>query len=286
MDTLSKLPPVLSHFQITPILAARKKGSLTAITSTDLGLTEVEVRLEPGGVILPDGARLTWDVLEEIAANPLGCYSIEEGAPQMVRGFSELSGLYYSLMPTPSAPTMLISGLPMHRIKDTDPYEDTLTKIRAVSPVRGRVLDTATGLGYTAIHAARTASQVVTIEIDPQAQEIARRNPWSQALFGDPKITRLIGDSYDEIESFPAESFACIIHDPPTLRLAGDLYSAEFYFRAFRVLKPDGRMFHYIGDPRSKSGASVTKGVVRRLKQAGFTRVLPRPEAFGVVAYK
>jgi len=45
-------------------------------------------------------------------------------------------------------------------------------------------------------------------------------------------------------------------------------------------------MFHYVGDPNSRTGASATKGVVRRLQEAGFTRVVPKPEAFGVTAYK
>jgi predicted methyltransferase len=30
----------------------------------------------------------------------------------------------------------------------------------------------------------------------------------------------------------------------------------------------------------------VTKGVARRLEEAGFFRIQRRPEAFGVVAYK
>jgi hypothetical protein len=52
------------------------------------------------------------------------------------------------------------------------------------------------------------------------------------------------------------------------------------------VLKPGGRLFHYIGSPESKSGGGVTRGVLRRLQQAGFRRVVRRAEAFGVVAYK
>ena len=38
------------------------------------------------------------------------------------------------------------------------------------------------------------------------------------------------------------------------------------------------------GSVISPSGARTTKGVVRRLKAAGFERVAPRPEAFGVSA--
>jgi predicted methyltransferase len=159
-------------------------------------------------------------------------------------------------------------------------------KIKAAAPVSGEVLDTATGLGYTAIEAARTAARVVTVELDPAAQEIARRNPWSRELFDNPRITRRIGDSFQEIATFPPDAFTVILHDPPTMSLGGDLYSGEFYRRAYRVLRRGGRMFHYIGDPNSRTGASTTKGVVRRLQEAGFSRVVPKPEAFGVTAYR
>ena len=45
-------------------------------------------------------------------------------------------------------------------------------------------------------------------------------------------------------------------------------------------------MFHYIGDPDSNLGSRVTKGVVRRLMESGFSKVVPKPAQFGVVAYK
>ena len=277
---------VLSHFQVKPILKARQDGGSAVVTSTDLGLTTTEVKLYPDCVSFTNKESLAWNSIEEIYANESACYRVENNTLQAIRGFSELSGLYYSLMPTDSAPTMLISGIPMHRIKGTNPYLDTLSKIKTIAPVRGRVLDTATGLGYTAIEAAKTAAHVVTIEIDPVAQEIARLNPWSQALFDNPKIMQIIGDSVEEVERFESESFSCIIHDPPTLSLAGELYSGAFYKQAFRVLKYNGRMFHYIGDPDSKIGARLTKGVVRRLQDSGFTRITHQPQAFGVVAYK
>jgi predicted methyltransferase len=64
------------------------------------------------------------------------------------------------------------------------------------------------------------------------------------------------------------------------------LYSAEFYRQLGRILKAKGKLFHYIGDPNSKSGRSVARGVIRRLQDAGFRYIKPRPQAFGVVAYK
>ncbi|RPJ27902.1 MAG: methyltransferase domain-containing protein [Chloroflexi bacterium] len=277
---------VLSHLQASQILAAHKNGQSVVKVSLDLNLTENEVRLQPEAVLFPTGESLDWASLAEISDNEIACYTVEDHAAKAIKGFSEFSGRVYGLMPTASAPTMLISGIPMHRIKDTNPHRDTLNKIKAIAPLRGDVLDTTTGLGYTAIEAAKTARRVVTIEIDPMAQEIARLNPWSQALFEDPKITQVIGDAFEEIEKFEAESFSAILHDPPMFSLAGDLYSRAFYQQAFRVLKHNGKMFHYIGDPESKSGARVTAGVIRRLQEAGFKRMRRAPRAFGVVAHK
>ena len=47
-------------------------------------------------------------------------------------------------------------------------------------------------------------------------------------------------------------------YDETAFSLAGDLYSLAFYQQAFRVLKHHGRIFHYIGDPESRS--SVARG--------------------------
>jgi len=176
--------------------------------------------------------------------------------------------------------------IPMHRIKGTDPLRDTQEKITAIKPVVGMVLDTATGLGYTAIRAAETAEHVVTIELDPVALEVAQHNPWSQGLFDNPKITQIIDDSFDRVAEMKSERFDRIIHDPPAFSLAGDLYSGAFYLQLYRVLRPGGRLFHYIGDPKSKSGRNITAGVVARLQAAGFKTVKRVPRAFGVVGYK
>jgi hypothetical protein len=41
-----------------------------------------------------------------------------------------------------------------------------------------------------------------------------------------------------------------------------------------------------VGDLKSRSGRNVVKGVARRLQEAGFSKVVRKPQAFGVVAYK
>ncbi len=277
---------VLSYVQAEPLLAAHAGGERSAAASPDLGLTSVTVNLEPEGVRFPASRLLTWADLETICGSERSCFLVQERELDKIQFFSELTNQLYSLMPTQRAPTMLISGIPMHRIKGTDPQADTLDKCKTIAPLTGSVLDTATGLGYTAIQAAKTAEHVTTIELDPAALEVARLNPWSQSLFGNPRITQRLGDSFELVPAFEDSAFTRIIHDPPMFKLAGDLYSGEFYRQLFRVLRPGGRLFHYIGDLDSKSGHVVTRGVVRRLQEAGFARVAPRPAAFGVVAHK
>jgi predicted methyltransferase len=278
--------PVLSHIQAAQLLDARGVGQPTATVSPDLGLTQVDASLEPDGVTLPGGAHLSWPDVEEIAAHENACFALREDGLQRVQAFSAVTNRFCSLMPTALAPTLLVAGFPMHRIKGTDPHRDTLSKIRALGPISGHVLDTTTGLGYTAIEASLRAGHVTTIELDPAVLEVARLNPWSQRLFDNPKITQLVGDAAELIEDMADGTFSRIIHDPPTLSLAGDLYSGAFYRQLFRVLARGGLLFHYMGDPNSTSGRRVAKGAVRRLREAGFERVLPYPEAFGVVAHK
>lgn len=275
---------VLSHYQAVLLLSAHTSQSPTTLVSLDLNRSQTRVELRQEGVAFPDSSVVSWNDLSQIAASKNGCFAIDNGRPHKIQSFSEATDRVFSLYPTTGAPTMLLSGLPMHRIKDTDPHRDTLAKIRAAAIHSGRVLDTATGLGYTAIEAARTAEHVVTIEIDSAAQEICHQNPWSQALFDNPKITQIIGDSYDEVEHFADREFARIVHDPPAFSIDGDLYSEDLYRQFARILKSGGRLFHYIGDPESKSGARITRGVIERLKRAGFHDVNGRPDAFGVTA--
>ena len=277
---------VLSHYQANIALEAKRSGLDEITMSLDLGLSSTHLLLSPSGILIGDNVVIKWEDLEIIAKSGSGCFTIEAGSPKVIQHFSELTDRVYTLYPTVGAPTMLISGIPMHRIKDTDPYQDTREKIRAIKPVVGQVLDTATGLGYTAIQAAKSAEHVTTIELDPAVLQICQSNPWSQEMFENSKITQRIGDSFEVVRSMESASFTRVIHDPPAFSLAGDLYSGEFYRELYRVMRNRGQLFHYIGDPESKSGRNITAGVVRRLEQAGFKQVKRAPRAFGVVAVK
>lgn len=254
--------------------------------SADLNRTTQACRLDREGLHLSNDLLLTWAQIEKISQSENNCFVLIDGEVEKVVAFSEVTNRYYSLYPTQSAPTMLVAGFPMHRIKNTNPHQDTLEKIKAVKPIVGNCLDTCTGLGYTAIQMGLSAEKVTTIELDPAAQEICRANPWSRNLFDNPKIDQLIGDCYDLIPTFGDGEFGRIIHDPPTFSLGGHLYSRDFYAELHRILSRGGKLFHYIGDPESRSGRSTTRGVIERLHAAGFKRVTRQPRAFGVLARK
>ncbi len=282
-------PIVLSYIQAEVMLNARQKGETALDVSPDLGISTVSVQLTAEGVLFAWGEQeelVNWRAIEKIRRAESSCFVVEQGEIYPIQVFSEATNRMCSLYPTKRTPTMLIAGFAMHRMVNIDPMQDTLKKVATIAPLTGRVLDTATGLGYTAIEAARTATQVITIELDPGAQEIARQNPWSRNLFTATNIQQVMGDAYEVVPTFAENSFDRILHDPPVFSLAGELYSGVFYRELFRILKRGGRLFHYIGDLNSKSSGTVTRGVLKRLQEAGFTRITKRPEAYGVVAYK
>ena len=186
---------VLSAMQAQPLLDARRNQLEVAATSLDLGITVVHLRLTDAGVLLPDGAILIWESVERIMgaqkdALIAPCFRLERGEPHRLRTFSETTQRPLSLMATRSAPTLLLAGFTMHRIKDTDPKRDTQAKLDSIAPVVGRVLDTTTGLGYTASAASSAADEVVTVERAPAVLGLARHNPWSRELFGKSNIVQ------------------------------------------------------------------------------------------------
>jgi predicted methyltransferase len=274
---------ILSHFQ-TQALVGKGVPPVMPL-STDLGLSSVKVERISSGWRIPNGEIISFAQIEIINDDKNSCFLFIDEQLHKVEAFSEITYRYYSLMPTEKAPTMLISGIPMHRIKNTTPDKDTTQKIRALGKPYGTILDTSTGLGYTAIQAAKTADKVITIEFDPTVIDICKVNPWSRPLFSNPKIYKVIGDSAVLAEVFQDGTFNAIIHDPPTFQIAGDLYAKSLYQTFYRILKEKGRMFHYIGNPDSRSGATVGRGVVTRLEAVGFS-VKPKGSAFGVLAKK
>jgi hypothetical protein len=194
---------------------------------------------------------------------------------------------YYKLLATTTWPTVEISGIRMHRVESADPQTDTRLKMKAARPY-GDVLDCCTGLGYTAIAAAKRPEvrRVLTVDRDKNVLLLAKQNPPSAELFSSPKIESVIADTAEYVKTLRDDLFDSIVHDPPRLAMAGELYGEAFYRELFRVLKPGGRLYHYTGAPGRAAGKDIPGGVMRRLQAAGFTRVQRVPWAQGVVAAK
>ncbi|MCO6040920.1 class I SAM-dependent methyltransferase [Thermococcus alcaliphilus] len=235
-------------------------------------------------VVFPDGSEVKKDILKRIAKDKNTVYFLSKG--QLYKAAIAADG-FYKLVPT-IPPTIEINGIRMHRTKDTNPLKDTRSKVEAVNPREGEfVLDTCMGLGYTAIESAKRGAYVITIEKDPNVIELARLNPWSREVFTSQNIQLIQGDAFEVIKRFNDKSFDAIIHDPPRFSLAGHLYSEEFYAELFRVLKPKGRLFHYVGNPGKKyRKKDLQRGVMERLRKVGFKGVKRVEEALGVVALK
>ena len=243
-----------------------------------------EVIHDGDSFIFPDGTRVEKAVIERIAKDDSSVYFVKNGG---VYKAAIAGGGFYKLVPT-IPPTIEINGIRMHRTKEVNPLQDTRNKVNAVKPREGEtVLDTCMGLGYTAIEAAKRGAYVITVEKDLNVLELARINPWSRELFTGGRVQVIQGDSFEVVKRFKPGSFDVVIHDPPRFSLAGQLYSEEFYRELFRVLKPGGRLFHYVGNPGKKyRKKDLQKGVMERLRRAGFVGVRRVEEALGVVARK
>lgn len=180
-----------------------------------------------------------------------------------------------------------INGIRMHQTKNKTPLQDAMDKIVLLGVRKNSfVLDVCTGLGYTAIQAAKQGARVTTIEKDENVLEIVKTNKDSRFLFDNPRIHIIVGDAFEKIKKLCSSSFDFIIHDPPRISFAGELYSLELYKELFRVLKNRGRLFHYTGTPGKARGKNIPKGVKNRLGEAGFKKILWNEDCIGFTAEK
>ncbi|AEH24766.1 class I SAM-dependent methyltransferase [Pyrococcus yayanosii] len=264
------------------ILQAR--GDVRINTDLQKSNRTVRVKVEGGRAVFPDGTSLELELLRKIAKDEKTVYFLKDGELFKAAIAREH---FYKLVPT-IPPTIEINGIRMHRTKDVNPLQDTRAKVNTVRPKEGEsVLDTCMGLGYTAIESAKRGAYVITVEKDKNVIELAKINPWSRELFTSQKIQVVHGDSFDVVKRFKEESFDVVIHDPPRFSLAGELYSLEFYEELFRIMKPGGRLFHYVGNPGKKyRRKDLQRGVMERLRKAGFVEIRRVEEALGVVAKK
>jgi len=180
-------------------------------TSLDLGRTWVYVYVEDSWLVLDEYRYDVGELLEVVGEGDV--YLLGGGRYGRLAYYRD--GLYYKLYaPKPyTAPTIEISGIKMHRVVDTTPWRDAYSKVSLLRLRRGeRVLDTCTGLGYTAIHSLLRGAEVVTVEVDRNVLDMAKYNPWSGELADIPII---LGDVAEVVGDLPSGYFDAVIHDPP-----------------------------------------------------------------------
>jgi predicted methyltransferase len=265
-------------------LEAIDKGLSCVQLSTDLNISQRNFSLSDQSLILDEENRLSINELKKIVKKTQRIYLCRDGDMEPLE---DRSCGYYKLVPTAGAPLLEISGVKMHISKGTDPFTSASEMAQQAVRKGDKVLDCCSGLGYAAIAAHRLgASEVLSIELSREVMGLRAQNPWSYDL-GKKGIVQCQGSSFELISTMPAISFDSVIHDPPRFSLAGELYSEEFYRHIFRVLRRDGRLFHYTGNPNVvKKGSSFVDGVIRRLKAVGFRNVEKVEHLMGVRAQK
>ncbi|OEU62565.1 MAG: hypothetical protein BA870_00445 [Desulfuromonadales bacterium C00003094] len=266
------------------VLAALARGEDSIAISADLNLSCSTFALCGEELILDADNRLGVDDLQQIADKANRIFYLEHGHLEVleVRGEG-----YYKLVPTDQAPLLEISGVKMHISKGINPFESAGNMAAQVVRKGARVLDTCSGLGYAASTALNLgAREVISVEKSATVMALRKKNPWSQRIYG-ANIQLVHADIDDYIRELASESFDSVIHDPPRFSLAGELYGEQFYREIYRVLKRRGALFHYTGNPQLlKRGSSFMDNAARRLKAAGFSKVLKVTELMGVTAYK
>ena len=270
-----KTPPMLTAETAKNILDGKNRVSL------DLGLSETTIKRTKTIIVLNEVETIDQESLEKIAQDQRSIYFIEN---QTVYNAAIAGKHFYKLAKTGGAPTLEIDGIRMHRTKDTTPDRDALDKLSILGLHSGFVLDTCMGLGCTAIQALEHgAERVISVEFEPNVIRIAQLNPWSRKLFTEPNIHKVIGDIHHVIDAFPTRLFDHIIHDPPRHDRAGHLYGQEFYQKLARVIKPEGRLFHYTGEPGSRyRSVNLQRGITERLRRAGFKDIEYHPSVMGI----
>ncbi len=274
---------LLSSWEIKALLKGEK------LLSFDLGVTYDEYRVvQKGSVIcVEDVFCLPVPVLKRASKRTGRVYRLHrsENGWKLVHVAIRDRKYYQIVQPFRGKPTTLeIDGIHMHAVKDTDPYTDAMLKVEALGVEKGdRVWDACGGLGYTAIFAMRKGADVVSTEKDPNVIELAKINPWSREYF----TTNVINiDATRFVKNVEDSAFSKVIHDPPRFSLAGELYSLDFYREIYRVLERGGKLYHYTGEPGSRRGKDIQRGVMLRLYRAGFRKVWREKKTKGLIALK
>jgi len=261
------------------IIQAIGTGSEQLELSLDLGRTLIKIDLKDP----------LWNVeqLKKIVDDPESIYFVRD---DQIFKAAISEDHFYKLFPTghESAPALLIDGVLMHRVKDISPIQDAAMKAALCARKGIDMLEICTGLGYSTIACLkRGIRSIISIERNRHVIELSRLNPWSRELHSDKRVSMIHGDAVEKIREFDQKSFHSVLHDPPRFSMGSELYTTEFYSQIYRVLKPRGVLYHYVGSPGGKHRKrDLPKGVIKRLRGVGFEHVTRNEHSLGVVAKK
>jgi uncharacterized protein len=272
--------PLLTRPVAIALEAARAGHWTTLSVSVDLGRSVCDVTLNAQ----------TWSVADRPFPYPMTLkdrtiYYWDGAAFQPASRFGRS---LIKLVPTEwGAPTFEIDGIKMLPTAQLSPVVDAANKVAMIEPRGKAILDCCGGLGYFAVQCLYSgAARIVSFEKNPDVIWLRSLNPWSPEGCGkaDVRLELQEGDVSECITALSNESFDAILHDPPRFGIAGELYSQTFYDHLARVLKRNGRLFHYTGTPNKlTTGRDVPNEVSKRLRNAGFTTEI---RGDGVLAVK
>ncbi len=266
---------ITSSEDLRKAIDAINKGKTEVEISLDLGKSKILLKIKDSKLILPSNHKAE---IPKIRDSDKTCYLYENGKFAKFQFFSQDTNKLYQLVPTQNKPILKVSGTPMHKML----FVEQIKKAQ----LKGIILDSGTCLGYTAISAAQTAKQVITIEWDQNVIEVAKLNPWSQELFTKENIKQIIGDLTEEIKKFSDNHFDNIILDAGTVHESGDFFSKANYKEAYRTLKKGGHLYHYLPQVGVKRGRDFIGEVITRLKEIGFKLRIQNNESSSIYAVK
>lgn len=260
--------PLLTLPTAETLLAARAAGTSIWHGSLDLGRSRGEALL---GMDSWQWKGLDYPYPHKLKDRTIYYWDGDEFAP-----VSRFSGSLIKLVPTEwGAPTFEIDGIKMLPTAKESPIEDARRKVALVEP-RGKVLlDTCGGLGYFAACCLEAGvGRIRSFEKNADVLWLRTLNPWSPDP-DDPahggRLELVHADVREAITHVQEASVDAILHDPPRFGIAGELYSQAFYDQLARVLRRNGRLFHYTGSPNKlTSDRDVPREVAKRLEKAGF----------------
>lgn len=258
--------PLLTRPAAEALLAARDAGTWSG--SLDLGLSKDDATLQADD--------WCWKGQRYSYPHKLKDRTIYYWDGEEFSAVSRFSGSLIKLVPTEwGAPTFEIDGIKMLPTSKESPVDDARRKVALVEPRGKVVLDTCGGLGYFAACCLEAGvARIHSFEKNPDVLWLRTLNPWSPDPDAAASAGRLLlthADVSQAITQIADASVDALLHDPPRFGIAGELYSQAFYDQLARVVRRQGRLFHYTGSPNKlTSDRDVPREVAKRLEKAGF----------------